>query len=134
VVKEPFSDEATRLLADWIADGTQVTTPALFVYEAANVLFLRVANGQFLLAEAKQLLIALMRRGPVIPVNLNIASHLKAIDLAARFSLDGTYDPHYLALAEAAGCDFWTADKKLVDIVGPALGWVHWIGERRGKV
>ena len=35
------------------------------------------------------------------------------------------YDAHYLALAEMAGCPFWTADERLYDRVHAELDWVH---------
>jgi len=110
----------------------RIFAPALFTYEVTNALFMRVANGQLLLAEGRRLLTALMKMGPVIPVNLEFATHLKAMQLAATYSLDTSQDAHYLALAELRGCDLWTADKRLVDAVHEALPWVHWIGERRG--
>ena len=39
------------------------------------------------------------------------------------------YDAHYLALAEALDCEFWTADEKLVRMATPIAGNVRWIGE-----
>lgn len=44
------------------------------------------------------------------------------------------YDAHYLALAEYAGCAFWTADQRLFDAVRRQLDWVHWLGENNGRL
>ncbi len=52
------------------------------------------------------------------------------MELAERFRRPATYDPHYLALAEREGCEFWTADERLWNAVKADLPWVRWLGER----
>jgi predicted nucleic acid-binding protein len=42
------------------------------------------------------------------------------------------YDSWYLAVAEANGRAFWTADAKLYNAVKEWLPFVRWLGEYRG--
>ncbi|MFQ5613908.1 MAG: type II toxin-antitoxin system VapC family toxin [Anaerolineae bacterium] len=37
------------------------------------------------------------------------------------------YDSYYLALAETLGCELWTADRRLHNIVD--LPWLHWVSD-----
>lgn len=53
-----------------------------------------------------------------------------ALALANQFNLSATYDAHYLALAERKGCEYWTADERLWNVVKTQLPWVRWLGER----
>ncbi|MEK8015481.1 MAG: type II toxin-antitoxin system VapC family toxin [Candidatus Parabeggiatoa sp.] len=51
--------------------------------------------------------------------------HLKALNLANRFSLPAAYDAHDLALAERFDAQFWTAVRRLVRVVQDDFPWVH---------
>ena len=48
--------------------------------------------------------------------------------LATRFNRPAAYDAHYLALAEMMNCEFWTADRRLFNVVRDELPWVHRLG------
>ena len=50
----------------------------------------------------------------------------KALDWTYRLKRASAYDSFYLALAEHLQGDLWTADRKLVRVVG--LGWIHYAG------
>ena len=52
--------------------------------------------------------------------------------LAARFNRPAAYDAHYLALAEMMNCEFWTADRRLFNVVKDELPWVRWLGKHEG--
>ena len=58
-----------------------------------------------------------------------ISLHRRAWELAQHFNRPAAYDSHYLALAEIAGCPFWTADERLFNAVRHELVWVHWLGD-----
>ena len=49
----------------------------------------------------------------------------RALQLAHRYGRPTIYDTLYVALAELAGCDFWTADKRLVNALGDRLTFVR---------
>jgi len=55
--------------------------------------------------------------------------HRRALQLADTYNLPAAYDAHYLALAEAFGCELWTDDQRLLRRVGGALDFVRWIGD-----
>jgi predicted nucleic acid-binding protein len=55
--------------------------------------------------------------------------HDRAWQLAAQLNRPTAYDTHYLALAQILGCEFWTADQRLVNAAHRTLSWVHWLGE-----
>jgi predicted nucleic acid-binding protein len=52
--------------------------------------------------------------------------------LATRFNRPAAYDAHHLALAEMMNCEFWTADRRLFNVVKDKLPWVHWLREFEG--
>ena len=52
--------------------------------------------------------------------------------LATRFNRPAAYDAHYLALAEMMNCEFWTADRRLFNVVKDELPWVRWLGKHEG--
>jgi predicted nucleic acid-binding protein len=45
-------------------------------------------------------------------------------ELAEQYNRPTAYDTSYLALAESAGCELWTADGRLYNAVCDALPWV----------
>lgn len=55
------------------------------------------------------------------------------MNYAHRFHLPATYDAHYLALAYREGCDFWTADTRLWNVVKSELKWVHLLSNYDGQ-
>ena len=58
----------------------------------------------------------------------------RTIEIAATLGLDYLYDSQYAATAEALHAEFWTGDKAFRDVAQPSLPYVHWIGERMGRV
>ena len=53
---------------------------------------------------------------------------LDAYEIAGRFNLPRSYDAQYLALAERLACDFWTADRTLVNSLQTGFSRAHWLG------
>ena len=58
----------------------------------------------------------------------------RSIELAAGFGLPNLYDCQYAATAEQLQAEFWTGDKAFRDVAQATLPFVHWIGERMGRV
>ena len=54
--------------------------------------------------------------------------HNRAIDLAVELNQRLAYDSHYLALAEALDCEFWTADQPFYRAARNSYPRVQWIG------
>jgi predicted nucleic acid-binding protein len=125
VLSEADSSTAITLLQRWNTDNMEVIAPALFIYEATNILYRQVVTGKLSFDEVKKLLTKLFSIG----ILLNFAQYreisIRAMELSDRFGLPAAYDAHYLALAEHEKCEYWTADTRLWNAVRDKLPWVR---------
>lgn len=124
-ISEPYSVEARTLLGDWVRDGTERLAPALFAYEAANALYRkRPANdgSGWVSHNLNGLLMAVTLR-PVLP---NLVE--RAAEIADLTGQPAAYDAQHEALAEAEGCELWTADERFWIAAQQHFRWVRWIG------
>jgi predicted nucleic acid-binding protein len=66
----------------------------------------------------------------VYPVEFHEDNDLlkEAYELAVRFNRPRAYDTQYLALAERLGCEFWTADQRLVNSTQGQFSRIRWLG------
>lgn len=132
VLPEADSNTAINLLQRWNTSNMEIIAPALFTYEATNILYRQVVTNKLSYEEVSKLLTKLLSIG----ILLNFVKHreisLRAMDLAYRFGLNATYDAHYLALAEHEECEYWTADSRLYNAVKNKLLWVHQLSENQG--
>ena len=56
--------------------------------------------------------------------------NLKAFEWTLRIQRASAYDSYYLALAQSLDCEFWTADKRLYNVLeDEQLEWLRYIGE-----
>ena len=122
ILEEPDSDKADILLVEWSKKRKEILVPALLIYEIANALFQNVRNGEITLEQ-------LLRKKLKVDFPRTPDLSIRAIELTHSFSLQATYDPHFLALAEREGCELWTADKRMWRVVKDQLDWVHWLGD-----
>jgi predicted nucleic acid-binding protein len=115
----------------WLRDSESILSPPLFRAEVTSAIRKRVAGGGL---AADQGLNAL-RRALAWPVRVWPEDRqwarlqLRAYELAARFRKRHAYDAQYLAAAEFAGTELWTADERLFNTVRNDLPWVRWIGD-----
>src|SRR6266480_6107058 len=118
VLSEADSNTAIALLQTWNTDKIEIIAPALFTYEATNILYRQVVTNKLSYEEVSKLLTRLLSIG----ILLNFVQHreisIRAMELAHRFGLHAAYDAHYLALAEHEQCEYWTA-------VADKLPWVR---------
>jgi predicted nucleic acid-binding protein len=126
VLHEPDSARARALWAEWNAQQSLIIAPTLWGYEVTSVVRKRVHRGLLPPDMARETFVAVHQ----LPVRLLAPAglHQRAWELAQRFDRPAAYDAHYLALAEMAGCPFWTADERLFNAVREELDWVHWLG------
>ena len=130
VVAEEDSDRADALWERWKEDGVKVVSPGLLLFELTSVLRKKGHRG-LLSPEERERAFDTVHRLPVqvlTPSDL----HRRAWELATRFNRPAAYDAHYLALAEMMNCEFWTADRRLFNVVKDELSWVHWLGKHEG--
>jgi predicted nucleic acid-binding protein len=125
VLSQEDSSTAIALLQKWNIEKTEVIAPALFTYEATNILFRQVVARKLTYDEAMKLLTKLFAIG----ILLNFAQHkeisIRAMDISHHFGLPAAYDAHYLALAEYEQCEYWTADTRLWNAIGGKLPWIR---------
>jgi predicted nucleic acid-binding protein len=84
------------------------------------------------LDQAQVRLTTLVRLGVRLVPPTPSLEHL-ALRWAQRLGHTVAYDAHYLALAETLGCDFWTADRRLVNAAQQHAEWIRWIGDFRHR-
>ncbi len=134
VLSEEDSNTAIALLQRWNTDNMEIIAPALFTYEATNILYRQVVINKLSYEEVKKLLTKLLSIG----ILLNFVQHkeisIRAMELSHRFGLPAAYDAHYLALAEHEKCEYWTADSRLCNVVRDKLPWVHQLSEYQGTM
>lgn len=115
VVPEPYSDRAAALWERAIEAEWEVVAPALFWFEVTAVLRKKVYRRTLMPAEGELALTTALEANVQIVSLPNL--HRRAWQLADKFQQPTAYDTHYLALAEALQCDFWTADERLFHAV-----------------
>ena len=134
VLSEADSNTAIGLLQRWNIDNMEIIAPALFSYEATNILYRQVVTNKLSYEEAKKLLTKLLSIG----ILLNFVQHreisTRAMELSHRFGLPAAYDAHYLALAEHEKCEYWTADSRLYIAVRDKLPWVCQLSEYQSNM
>ncbi len=127
LVEEENSDRATALVQSWRTARIQIAAPHLMPYEVSNALHRRVTEGEITLEGAATLMESLMTHR--IALHVPSPNHRAALQLATRFNQRAIYDSHYLALAQALDCEFWTADERFYRSASPNLANIRLISE-----
>jgi predicted nucleic acid-binding protein len=123
LVGERLDSPFDRLWIQWQDAGYTVVAPALIYYEVSNVFHRLTVARQLLPQEADQSLNEAFNLNITLYSDLEL--HQQALYLARNLRLPATYDAHYLALAQRLECEFWTADRRLVNSVQTTLPWVN---------
>jgi predicted nucleic acid-binding protein len=120
VLDEDESDKAVVLYRENQASG--VIAPPFLLVEVTNAIWRRVVLGRLDRPDAREALNSLLTFAVQLaePPGLYQA----AFGLADRFARPTVYDMHYVALAQIAGCELWTADQRLLNAVGSRLPFV----------
>ena len=127
LVPAPLSDAAEALLEKWQQDHSILIAPALLAFEVTSSLRRLVYLGEITPGQGEEAFKEFLK----IDVQL---SHQHGIfplawSLSKRFNFPRAYDTAYLALAQLRNCEFWTADKRLFNVVSRELDWVRWLGD-----
>jgi predicted nucleic acid-binding protein len=110
-VPEPNSDKANRLRDDFRNAVHELLAPNFYLQELAHALTRAERQGRIAVGQAAVFWTEAMTTPPVLlPVH---SLTPRAIDISSALRI-GVYDCLYLALAEREGCEFITADDKLV--------------------
>jgi predicted nucleic acid-binding protein len=127
LVAEPGSDAADILLDRSRTGAIALLAPDVFAAEVANAVWKRARLLREISDEDAQGLIARLQR--VMPALVSSVGLLtQAIELALAFRVP-VYDCLYAALALRDGSTLVSADRRLIDTLGPATGRVVHIEE-----
>ena len=127
VLDEEDSDTTHALWASWVAAGLEIIAPCHLAFEVTSVIRNHVYRGE-ISAEAGQTAFEAIHAQGIDLVHPDTL-HKRAWELAQQFNRPTAYDAYYLALGELAGCDVWTADRRLFHAVQDTLPWVRWLGD-----
>jgi predicted nucleic acid-binding protein len=118
---------ADSLLQAWDETGIELIVPPLFDAEITSAIRKHVNLKQLLPRQGEQAyrLYRQLKIMTISPINLSEI----AWRLAVKFNQVRTYDMQYLALAELEDCEFWTADKKLVNYLRGKTERIKFIGD-----
>jgi predicted nucleic acid-binding protein len=108
---------AIRFLSVCMARGVALIVPPTFPSEADTAVRRNVKRSQLTPAQMAATFAALDKLPLDIALDateLNIVRQ-RARQIAEELALMPVYDATYAALAEARGCDFWTADEKFAN-------------------
>jgi predicted nucleic acid-binding protein len=119
---EPFRAKARTLLKDSGAKGVKLIAPPFFIWEVDSAIRKRIFDGKMAVAEAQKAY-AILDAAPVVILDVT-GMRQRAREIAGQFNQRAVYDSTYIALAEARGCEFWTADKLIYDAVKASLPFV----------
>lgn len=128
VSPEPDSGLVEAQFQQWKSERVELIAPAFAAAEIDSVLRNKVFRKELALVVAE----AAFRLALRLPIAFEstTASRERAWELAKNLELPTVYDAVYLALAEQRGCEFWTADRKLVERASGKLPWVRSLGAR----
>jgi len=132
VVDERFTEQARDLLIEWERHDVQRLVPCWFACEVASALYRRKRRSELTLAEVERALDDVL--AAVTPQADLPATVARAVELAEQLNQPRPYDAQYAALAESAGCGFWTADERFYNAARRRCPWVHWIGVDQATV
>ncbi|HEY7061000.1 MAG TPA: type II toxin-antitoxin system VapC family toxin [Chloroflexota bacterium] len=131
VIRENDTPVALALLRDAAAAKRPIAAPPHFYGQVLNAIYQRVRTadptkqlGEAAAREAIREFLAFSVEA-VSPTGL----YERAFDVARAHGLPSIYDGLYVALAELLSGDLWTADQRLLQTLGGALGFVRWLGD-----
>ncbi|MBC7814997.1 MAG: type II toxin-antitoxin system VapC family toxin [Burkholderiales bacterium] len=124
VVAEDTSVKAKSLWQSWAEADTQLVVPSLFWYEAASILSKKVHRQLITDAESTSALITLMNM-PFQTISVENL-HMRALEMALRLKQPQAYDAHYLVIAQAINCEFWTDDERLYRTALQEVPQIKW--------
>jgi predicted nucleic acid-binding protein len=122
VLDEPDSEQVQALWSAWLAQGVTLIAPCHLAFEVTSVIRNHVYRREISPQAGQLAFEAFLAQ----EIELRHPGDLeaRAWELAQQYNRPTAYDASYLALAESAGCELWTADGRLVRAVGGALPWL----------
>jgi predicted nucleic acid-binding protein len=116
LVLENDTTKALRLRDDFRKQVLELIAPDIFPVETVHSLTRAERQGRVTTQQGVQLFQDFLSHLPRLHLSLPLLPRAYAISSQARI---GVYDCLYVALAERQGCEFITADDKLLKNLGP---------------
>src|SRR3989442_2159950 len=123
IIVEEGSETARRLWQEWRVGGVEKVAAALVWYELTSILRNRSQRGSIHDDEAGIAIDTLLN----LPISVISSPHLHRAgwQIATKLNRPNAYDSHYLAVAEALDCPFWTADERFYNVAKDMFPRVH---------
>jgi predicted nucleic acid-binding protein len=121
VLPEPLADKARRLRDDYRNGVHELLAPDVFTIEVAHALARAERRKLIPVGDAAKLLADILTTAP--QAHLHRPFLARALDIASQMHI-GVYDCLYVALAEREGCEFITADDRLVHALQPHFPFI----------
>ena len=118
VLPEVNSDKATQLRDDFRNHVHELISPDVFPAEIAHALTKAERQKRLARAKARSLWRSIMLDCPALHSSVPLAE--RAMEIATQFHI-AVYDCLYIGLAEQEGCEFVTADDKIVRNLQPCF-------------
>lgn len=119
VVNEPYWEEAEMLRDDFGERKVTLAVPALWSYELANTLLMKIKDENL-----RHQYWASYLQMPFLDFSLDAKDHEMAMRIAEKYQTT-YYDASYLYLAEKFHCPLITADEKFIKKVGLSAPVMH---------
>lgn len=123
VLPESNSPQALTLYRTWIEQRREILAPSLLLFEVSNAIWKACRRGELAWAMGRWALQTFLR---IRFTFLNPPQLLEeAWDMAQAYKLPTPDDGVYLALAKLEGCELWSGDTRLLNILAGRLPWVR---------
>jgi|SRR5947209_259116 len=128
---EPHKEKAEKLLRDFLEEKVDLIAPDFIVAEIGSLLWKRsVLIADISSTHASESFVKFL----VIPLTLQPSPAIAAAALKiATESRHNIYDMLYVALAQQKGCEFVTADEKLVNKLSGKFPYICWLGDLKSN-
>lgn len=128
LVPEQLQIEAEALVLEAVGNSVKIVAPAFAWAEIGSVLRKKIRTGLLTVEEAQGCFDDFCQ----LPIEYLDTAEIRARawEIAEQYQLPTLYDASFLACAESVGanCQFWTADKTLLNQLGQRLAYVRELG------
>ena len=128
---EDLSTPAETLFVAWQKAQELLVAPSLLMFEVLSGLRLAVYTNRIRAEDGDALFSAFQQLG----IQLRVRSDLpdRMWEIGKRLNPPRLYDASYLALGEVEECEVWTADRRLLNLVGARMPRLRWVGQYDGS-
>jgi predicted nucleic acid-binding protein len=123
----PYQQELDALWQQWLEQDARLIAPPLYSFEITSVVWQNVYQKHLNVDRGREIYQHIFSQDVQVEYPLDL--HDRAWEIAQQFQLAQAYDAHYVALAQAFDCEFWTMDRRLYNLLHEKLSWVRSVPE-----